>query len=99
MINIKQIHEKIRGLVDSVDEERYELRGKTKNYQIIQRYTRRGNEETEEVFVSAKDFALSLLIGQGRSTVTLAKDGKVEGRVLDEKEVEKIIDSIFTLLS
>jgi len=99
-MNIKQVHEKIRSHVDAIDEEKYELRGKTKNFQIIQRYTRRGEDEIEEINISSKDENISLLINQkGKSTVTFVKDGKIEGKILDEEGVQKIVDEIIKLLS
>ena len=99
-MNIKNIHEKIRELIYAVEEEKYELRGKTKNFHVIQRYTRRGEEELEEIFISSTEINISLMINsKGISSVTYVKNGKIEGKNLSEEEVQKIIDDVVKLLS
>lgn len=99
-MNVKVIHEKIRGLVESIDEEKHELRGMTRNIYIIQRYTRESDNEIEEIYLSSPNINISLVINsKGISSVTYIKDGKIEGKNLNEEEVQKIIDEIIKLLS
>ncbi|QIW23537.1 hypothetical protein EWF20_04785 [Sulfolobus sp. S-194] len=99
-MDVKVIHEKIRSLVDIVDEEKHELRGRTKNVYIIQRYTRDNNNEIEEIYISSPQVNISLVINtRGISSVTYVKDGKIEGKNLNEEEIQKIIDDIIKILS
>ena len=99
-MNIKNIHERIRERVDAVEDEMYELRGKTKNFHIIQRYTRKGEEETEEIFISSPEINISVVIrSKGVSSATFVRGGQIEGKNLSEEEVQKIIDEIVKMLS
>ncbi|BAK54364.1 MULTISPECIES: hypothetical protein [Sulfurisphaera] len=99
-MDVKVIHEKIRSLVDVVDEEKHELRGRTKNVYVIQRYTRDNNSEIEEIYISSPQVNISLVINtRGISSVTYVKDGKIEGKNLNEEEIQKIIDDIIKILS
>lgn len=98
-MNIKNLHEKVRELIDATEEEKYEIRGKTKNFRVIQRYTRNSNDELEEVFVSSPEISISLIISSKGSSVTIVKHGKIEGKSLSEEETKKIIDEITKLLS
>ena len=99
-MNIKNIHERIRERVDAVEDEMYELRGKTKNFHIIQRYTRKGEDELEEIFISSPEINISVVIrSKGVSSVTFVRGGQIEGKNLNEEEVQKIIDEIVKMLS
>ena len=99
-MDVKVIHEKIRGLIEAPEEEKHELRGRTRNFYIIQRYTRDSNNELEEVYISSPEINISLVVNsKGVSSVTYVKDGKIEGKNLSEEEVQKIIDEIIKLLS
>lgn len=99
-MDVKVIHERIRSLVDIVDEEKHELRGKTKNVFIIQRYTRESDNELEEIYISSPEVNISLVINsKGTSSVTYVKDGEIEGKNLNEEEIEKIVSEIEKILS
>ncbi|BFH73753.1 hypothetical protein SJAV_16970 [Sulfurisphaera javensis] len=99
-MDVKVIHEKIRSLVDSVEEEKHELRGKTRDIYVIQRYTRDNNGELEEIYISSPQVNISLVINsKGLSSVTYVKDGKIEGKNLNNEEIEKIVEEIVKLLS
>lgn len=99
-MNVKLIHEKIRELMEVPEEEKHELRGRIKNFYIIQRYTKNANNELEEVFISSPEINISLVINsKGISSVTYIKDGKIEGKNLSEEELQKLLDEIIKLLS
>jgi len=99
-MDVKVIHEKLRGLMEVPEEERHEIRGRIKNFYIIQRYTRSNENEVEEVFISSPEINISLVINsKGFYSVTYVKDGKIEGKTLNEEEAKKIIEDIIKLLS
>lgn len=99
-MDVKLIHEKIRELVEVPEEEKHELRGRIKNFYIIQRYTRNSDNELEEIFISSQEINISLVLNsKGVSSVTYIKDGKIEGKILNEEEVQKLVNEIIKLLS
>lgn len=99
-MDVKAVHERLRGLMEAPEEERHEIRGKIKNFYVIQRYTRSNEGEVEEVFVSSPEVNISLVINsKGLYSVTYVKDGRIEGKSLSEEEAKKVIDDIIKLLS
>lgn len=99
-MDVKLIHEKIRSYFEVVDEEKHEMRGRIKNFNVIARYNRSGDAEIEEIFLSSPQLNISLVVNsKGVSSVTYVKDGKIEGKNLEGNELEKVIDEILQLLS